>query len=291
MTGIDSVAIIGFGEAGRALVSGWRSDGVGVVVSSFDVKSEMAGHRPAFEQAWREANVVGCPNVAEALKSTATVFCLVTADQAESAAEAAAAHLVPGSLWLDGNSCSPGAKRRAAASIEAMGGRYVDLAIMAPIAPRQHRTPMLIAGPHAAAAEAVLTSLKMSPAIAGQKVGEASAIKMMRSVMIKGLEALTAECLLGARRAGVEGAVLASLQASDPGFDWAGRSAYNLERMRHHGVRRSAEMREVAATLRELRLPDRMASATAEWQDQIGTLRTSGDDLSSQLDNLLVALD
>jgi 3-hydroxyisobutyrate dehydrogenase-like beta-hydroxyacid dehydrogenase len=112
----------------------------------------------------------------------------------------------------------------------------------------------------------------MEPAVAGRRVGEASAIKMLRSVMVKGLEALTAECLLAARRAGVDATVLASLRASDPGFDWAARSAYNLERMTTHGLRRAAEMREAAATLRELGLPDRMALATAEWQAELGGL-------------------
>ena len=116
----------------------------------------------------------------------------------------------------------------------------------------------------------------MVPAVAGPRVGDASTIKMLRSVMVKGLEALTAECLLAARRAGVEGAVLASLQASDPGFDWTARSAYNLERMMVHGRRRAAEMREVAATLRELGLPDRMAAATADWQAELGALGLAG---------------
>jgi len=112
----------------------------------------------------------------------------------------------------------------------------------------------------------------MRARVAGRTVGEASSIKMLRSVMIKGMEALTAECMLAARRAGVERSVLASLQASDPGIDWTARSAYNLERMMVHGTRRAAEMAEVAATLRDLGLPDRMASAIADWQRQIGAL-------------------
>ena len=110
--------------------------------------------------------------------------------------------------------------------------------------------------------------------------------------MIKGFEALTAECLLAARRAGVEAAVLASLQASDPGWNWRDRAAYNLERMMVHGTRRAAEMREVAATLRGLGLPDRMAAATALWQDQIAGLALPGgaDDLAERADRILDAL-
>ncbi len=115
---------------------------------------------------------------------------------------------------------------------------------------------------------------------------------MIRSVMIKGFEALTAECFLAARRAGVDDAVIASLQASDPGVDWPARGAYNLERMMAHGTRRAAEMREVAATLRELGLPDRMAAAAALWQDQIADLGLAPGtpDLAARADRILAAL-
>lgn len=290
MSELDCIGIVGFGEAGRAVAVGWQSEKLNLSVRSYDIKVDNAEGRPAMQQAWNEAGVRGSLHLAEALTASHAVFCLVTADQAVAASEAAAPHLEPGTLWFDGNSCSPGSKRLAASNIEAAGGRYVDLAIMAPINPRRHRTPMLVAGPHAADAEALMIRLGMAPSIAGANVGDASAIKMLRSVVIKGLEALTAECLLGARRAGVEDAVLTSLQRSDPGFDWVARSTYNLERMRNHGVRRAAEMREVAATLRELGIPDRLANATADWQSQIGELRVGGVDLPTQLDSVLEAL-
>lgn len=290
MSELDCIGIVGFGEAGRAVATGWHSEEPKLSLRSYDIKVDSAEGRTAMQQAWDEAGVQGSLHLAEAISASQAVFCLVTADHAVAASEAAAPHLEPGALWLDGNSCSPGSKRLAASNIEAAGGRYVDLAIMAPINPKKHRTPMLVAGPHAAEAEALMIRLGMAPSIAGANVGDASAIKMLRSVMIKGLEALTAECLLGARRAGVENAVLASLQRSDPGFDWVARSSYNLERMRNHGIRRAAEMREVAATLRELGIPDRLASATADWQSQIGELRAGGADLPTQLDSLLEAL-
>ncbi len=144
---------------------------------------------------------------------------------------------------------------------------------MAPVHPRLHETPLLISGETAEAAAGLLARLGMHAQSVGERVGEASAIKMIRSVMIKGLEALTAECLLAARRAGVEEKVIASLQSSDPGIDWPARAAYNLGRMMVHGRRRAAEMREVAATLRELSLPDHMAASAARWQEEIGRLR------------------
>lgn len=287
---INSVTMVGFGEAGRSLVEGWRSVRPSLGVRSYDIKASDPARRAEMLAAWKKALVTGCDEPAEALAGADIVFCLVTADQALAAAFAAAPHLARDALWLDGNSCSPGTKRRAAEVIEAAGGCYVDMAIMSPILPGRHLSPMLLAGAAAGEAAARLSSLGMQVSVAGPDVGDASSIKMLRSVMIKGLEALTAECLLAARRAGVEDAVLASLQRSDPGINWAERSSYNLERMRHHGVRRAAEMREVAATLRELGLPDRLAVATTEWQNQVGASGAGGEGLAGQLDAILEAI-
>ena len=118
-------------------------------------------------------------------------------------------------------------KRSSARLIAAAGGRYVDVAIMAPVHPKLNHTPLLLAGEWAVEAADALRALDMRPEVAGDRVGDASSIKMIRSVMIKGLEALTAECMLAARRAGVEQAVLASLEASDPGIEWRKRGAYS----------------------------------------------------------------
>jgi 3-hydroxyisobutyrate dehydrogenase-like beta-hydroxyacid dehydrogenase len=285
------VALIGFGEAAEAFLDGWGIGGSGRV-RAFDVKSLDPREAAGMAGRYAAAGVLGCPDPAAALAGADLAVCLVTADQALAAAEAAAPALAPGTLWIDGNSCSPASKRAAAAAVEAAGGRYVDLAIMAPVHPTRHLTPVLLAGPAAEAAAVRLGELGMVPKVAGRRVGDASTIKMLRSVMVKGLEALTAECLLAARKAGVEGAVLASLQASDPGFDWEARAAYNLERMSSHGVRRAAEMREVAAALRELGMPDRLAAATAEWQAQVGALGLTGGDqaLGARADAILARL-
>lgn len=285
------LAFIGFGEAGRAFVSGF-SEGGRPVSSAYDIKlgnTDAAGPVRAAMQALavREAR-----SPEDAMRGADLVFCVVTADQAVAAARAAAPHLPQGAMWLDCNSCAPGAKRQAAAVIESYGGIYVDVAVMAPVHPKKHRVPLLLAGPEAQAAALRLAALGMTPTVAGAEVGQASTIKMLRSVMIKGMEALTAECVLAARKAGVQEAVIGSLQASDPATDWTARSAYNLERMAVHGQRRAAEMREVVQTLHDLDLPARMAAATAEWQDQIGAAQPpmSGTGLLERADAVLAAL-
>jgi 3-hydroxyisobutyrate dehydrogenase-like beta-hydroxyacid dehydrogenase len=196
----------------------------------------------------------------------------VTADQAAIAAGGCAPHLKPGALWLDLNSCAPSTKKSAAETVEAAGARYVDVAVMAPVYPKRNMVPLLLAGPHAETVKPLLEALPMSPRVVDGPVGSASSIKMIRSIMMKGMEALTAECVLAAVRAGVDDEVLSSLQASNPDFDWRARSAYNFERSLAHGIRRAAEMREVVKTVADLGFSPDMASATVEWQARMGAL-------------------
>ena len=262
------VTLLGFGEAGQAFAKGWNSANVAPGLTAFDIKTNAAETAQAKRDDYARLGVTGL----ESLAARDAVFSLVTADQAELAARDAAEHLAPGTLFFDCNSCSPGAKRRSAAVLEARGIRYVDTAVMAPVHPKLHQTPLLISGPHAEAAMAVLEGLDMKAKIAGPDVGTASATKMVRSVMIKGIEALTLECLLAGRRAGVDEAVLASLDASMPGWNWPERAAYNMERATTHGVRRAAEMREVARTVEELGLPSDMSRAIVEWQQRAGDM-------------------
>jgi hypothetical protein len=95
---------------------------------------------------------------------------------------------------------------------------------------------------------------------------------MVRSVMIKGIEALTLECFLAASRAGVIDEVAASMKNNYPGLDWGKIVPYNLERMANHGERRAAEMEEVADTLRELGVEPLMTSATVKRQREMGQI-------------------
>ena len=287
------IALIGFGEAAQAFVEGWTGEPGAGAVSAYDIKTDQPG--AAADAKWRDFTwtaVQGCKDLAALLNGAELVFSLVTADQADLAARAAASHLAEGALYLDGNSCAPETKRAAARAVEAAGGRYADVAIMAPVRPALHRVPMLVSGPHAEDARLALAGLGMTAEVVDGGIGQASTVKMLRSVMVKGIEALVAECVLAARRAGLDDRVLESLQASDPGFKWREKTGYNLERMAVHGLRRAAEMREVAKTLAGLDLPGGMAEATADWQDRIGALGLDADeqDMAGLADAILAAL-
>jgi 3-hydroxyisobutyrate dehydrogenase-like beta-hydroxyacid dehydrogenase len=270
-----SIAFIGFGEAARAFLDGWRTEaGFKARISAYDIKTDSldCAVRAGKLADYAAANIVGASSAPEAVAGAEAVFSVVTADQAHEAALASLPGLMKGAFFFDCDSCAPQTKARTAAAVEGAGGRYVDVAVMAPVHPRLHRTPLLISGPHAEAAVPALAALGMSARIHEGPVGAASAVKMIRSIMMKGLEALICECVLAGRRAGVIETVLDSLDDTYPGFDWKKRSAYMLERVITHGVRRAAEMREVALTVDLLGLKGEMSRAAVAWEQTVGEL-------------------
>jgi 3-hydroxyisobutyrate dehydrogenase-like beta-hydroxyacid dehydrogenase len=230
----ERFAFIGFGEAGRALSAGltapWRA---------YDIDPSRTQHA----------------TLAEALDGATFVLSTVTADQALIAARAAAPLMMPGAHYLDLNSVAPDTKRAAAAAI---GTSYTDVAVMAPVEPARMAMPLLLAGPHAEDAAIALRQAGFANVrCVGPDIGRAASIKLIRSVMIKGIEALTAEMMAAADAAGVRDEVLASL-----GGDWCTRAAYNLERMATHGARRAAEMEEATRTLAALDVEPVMTRGT-----------------------------
>jgi 3-hydroxyisobutyrate dehydrogenase-like beta-hydroxyacid dehydrogenase len=297
--GAGRIAFLGFGEAAQAFLRGWRSQpDFAARVVAYDVKTDSAdAHvRDAKRADYAAACVEDGETAPAALAGAPLVFSLVTADQAEAAAIAALPGLASGAFLLDCNSCAPQTTARSAERVETAGGRYVDVAVMSPVHPRLHRSPLLLSGPHAAAAAAALGALDMAPEVHDGPVGSSSAIKMIRSVMIKGLEALVCECALAGRAAGVDTEVLASLDETFPGFDWKKRSAYMLERVMTHGVRRAAEMREAALTVDQLGLDAAMSRGAVAWQQRVGELSlraADGDpsDYRDLADRILSALD
>ena len=236
-----AIVLIGYGEAARAFVGGGLA-----ADAAYD--ADLA----------KRDGIAAHDNLASAMAKADIILSLVSADQVMIAAGNAAQHISPNALFCDMNSVAPETKRTAASVIEKAGGRYVDIAIMAPVYPKRMDVPLLVSGPHCAVGAATMSAAGFNDVrIVGDTVGKASAIKMIRSVMIKGVEALTAEMILAARAADVEAEVLASL-----GDGWADKAAYNLERMATHGARRAAEMEESMKTLASLGIDPMMTRGT-----------------------------
>ena len=262
-----TIGIIGFGEAGGILGQDLVKRG-GVSVRAYDILLEDAVRGSAMRAKLAAAKVDAAPDHAAAARGADLVISAVTAASSSLVSKTIAPHLAADQVYLDINSVSPEAKRKSAAVVEASGATYVEAAVMAPIAPKRIAVPMLLGGKRAQDVAAVLTPMGFDATAVADTIGVASAIKMCRSVMIKGLEALTVECLLGARRYGAEAEVLASLHGTFPDMGWQkDLPNYLVSRVAEHGRRRAAEMREVSATLDDGGIEPRMSVATAILQD------------------------
>lgn len=268
------VGLVGYGEVGRILAEDLRARGV-AEVAAYDIKLGTAAEAPLRAHASARGVTLAVSHAALAARSE-LLICAVTASQAVSAARACAEGLAPKAWFLDLNSASPDAKRRAAALVEAAGGRYVEAAAMTSMPPYRIRVPLLLGGPHAAALAPLLGTLGFSARVASERLGVASATKLCRSVMIKGLEAMIIESLTAARAYGVEEAVLASLKETFPGIEWERQAAYFFQRVIQHGRRRAEEMREAARTVEEAGLTPWSAASTAERQAWMAGLADEG---------------
>jgi len=263
------ISFIGFGEAGQAIASGLRDTGIDRIAAWDILFPENAG--APLKSAGESMGVRIASSAGDAVRDTDVIISAVTAASSVDAAVSVAPHLSGNPYYLDINSVSPGRKQETA-KLLGERARYVDVAVIAAIHPARHQTPLLLSGPHAEEISPLLRELDMRFSVVGPHLGSAAAIKMIRSVMIKGMEALTLECFLAAARAGVLEEVTASLKNNYPALDWTKLADYNLERMASHGERRAAEMEESAATLRELGLDPLMVASTVRRQREMGAL-------------------
>jgi 3-hydroxyisobutyrate dehydrogenase-like beta-hydroxyacid dehydrogenase len=263
------IGLVGYGEVGRILAEDLRRQGVAVM--AYDLKLGTAADTPLRQHA-SPHNVSLTRSHAELASQADFIVSAVTASQTVAVAESCAPAVKREAFFLDFNSASPGAKIRAAGLVDAGGARYVEGAVMTPIAPYRIRVPLLLGGTSAAALQPLLVTLGFDAKVVSEKLGVASATKMCRSVMVKGLEAMVIESFTAARAYGVEDQVLASLAETFPGIDWEKQGAYMFQRVIQHGRRRAEEMREAAATVREAGLEPWSASGTAERQDWMADL-------------------
>jgi 3-hydroxyisobutyrate dehydrogenase-like beta-hydroxyacid dehydrogenase len=267
------IGLVGYGEVGKILAEDLRAQGVKVAAYDLKLGDDRSG--PLRDHAAAQGVTLTSCHANLAARSD-FIISAVTASQTVAVAEACAGALNQGSWFLDFNSASPGAKQRAAALINGEQGRYVEGAVMTSVPPYRIKVPLLLGGPHAAELAPLINALGFDAKPASDKLGVASATKMCRSIMIKGLEAMVIESFTTARAYGVEDAVIASLQETFPSIDWEKQGAYFFQRVIEHGRRRAEEVREVAETVRDAGLTPWSAQGTAERQAFIADLADDG---------------
>jgi 3-hydroxyisobutyrate dehydrogenase len=268
-----AIGFIGFGEAGSTIAGGLRRAGIEHLFA-FDIKTNTPDFGPTIARRAAETATTLVESAAELARSSDVLLSTVTSSSALDAAAAIAGFLEPRHLYADLNSVSPAMKIAIDRVIGATGAAFVEVAVMAPVQPYGHQVPMLLGGSGAAQFTGLMTPFGMRLEILdGAKVGSAAAVKMCRSIVVKGLEALLFECVMSASHFGADHLVWASLNESFPGIDWKALADYTTGRVVVHGERRAREMEEVAETLRAIGVDPIMAEATArrqDWSAQLG---------------------
>lgn len=273
---LPRIGLVGYGEVGKIFSAGLRDQPGVSQVSAWDLKFARPASREAERAHARAAGVLAQDSMAALCEASDLVISAVTASSTLAVAQEAARHLRPGTVFLDLNSASPGTKQQAAAGVDARGAHYVEAGVMTSVPPYGIRVPMLLGGAQAAGLAGLLRGWGMDAKAVSDRLGVASAIKMCRSVMIKGLEALVIESYATARQYGVEDHVLPTLAETFPGIDWPKQGAYFFSRVAQHGQRRAEEMRESANTVREAGFPPLMAAAIADKQQWVADQAAAG---------------
>lgn len=257
-----AIGFIGFGEAASCIARGLQREGI-TQLMAYDVNSGSPQLRAAMRQRADQSGTRLLPTLSDAIAASDIVFSAVTADVAQAVGKQAAPHLEARHAYVDLTSASPAVKQSISEAVTTRGAQFVEAAIMAAVPGPDHRVPMLVCGSGAQAFADRMRPYGMRLDVLEGAVGSASAVKMFRSIIIKGLEALMLECLLGAERYGAAERVFASVGESFPGLDWNQVAHYLVGRTALHGQRRAHEMEEVARTLSEMGIDPIMASAAA----------------------------
>jgi 3-hydroxyisobutyrate dehydrogenase-like beta-hydroxyacid dehydrogenase len=273
---LEHIGLIGYGEVGKIFAAGLKDKPGVVAVRVWDSKLAHDATRAAEQAHALQAGVSAQPHARDLCEASDLVISAVTASNTLAVAREAAPLMRKGAIFLDLNSASPGTKKACAERVEAAGGHYVEAGVMTSVPPYGIRVPMLLGGAKAAELADRLNAWGLDARAVSENLGVASAIKMCRSVMIKGLEALVIESYATARAYGVEDHVLPTLQETFPGIDWQQQGAYFFSRVVQHGKRRAEEMREAASTVRETGFDALMTASIADKQQWVADLAAAG---------------
>lgn len=274
MTNLD-VGVIGYGEVGKIFSNAFKAKGLNWV-GAWDIVFGDAMFGGAQRLHAQAHGVIACESARHLCLKANLIISTVTASNTLAVAQEIERFIRPGTVFLDMNSASPATKLAASRVIEGAGAQYVEAGVMTSVPPYGIAVPMLLGGRHAARLADRLRPHGLNLTPVSDKIGVASATKMARSIMIKGMEALVIESYATARKYGVEDAMLETMKETFPGIDWNKQGAYFFSRVVQHGKRRAEEMREAATTVSEAGFSPLMSTAIAEKHDAIAELAREG---------------
>ena len=268
------IALLGFGEAGSAIArglaseKGWRGpakpgDNAPRRVIAIDPALDKDARGTALGKEAGRLQIPISDKYTEALSDADLVICAVQGEHALDAASSAAPLLKKGAWFLDLCTVTGKMADEDRAAIEKAGALYIDIAVMGGFFKYGIKAPMLVAGGDAKAAVDWMNANGFDAKYLGPRPGSASSVKMVRSVLMKGLEALGVEALVTAERQGIREEVLECLADVDL-VPFRDHLASLVQTHVVHARRRWEEMGLVAQTLRETGVEPKMTVTTEQ---------------------------
>jgi 3-hydroxyisobutyrate dehydrogenase-like beta-hydroxyacid dehydrogenase len=262
---------IGFGEAAYHIARGLHGEGL-EDMTAFDVGLKNPKIAPVIRQRAQEAKVLLVEDRKEAIEDAAYVLSLTSAGVASVVAEEILPLMESGQIFLDLNSAAPEVKRRIAALPRKEGVLVVDAAVLGPVPLSGHKVPIALAGEGAQSFYDTMTPYGMNLEVIDAPVGGASAIKMLRSVFMKGFPQVLLECTLAARHYGVLEKILDSLEATIGGKSVRQMATQVFTPTVIHAARRAGEMGEVITMLDDLGMESSMSTAAKKRLENLAEL-------------------
>lgn len=264
---ITAIATLGLGEAGTAITTGlaevWRKDNPARRILSVDIGLGDNVRGSAINERARAIGVEIEGSYTSKLAEAGAVFSVVTGVEAKNAALAAREVLKPGTLFFDINTITGPQTADIAQEMFKAGIDYVDFAAMGGFATSGHKVPFVVSGPAAERAAAFLKPYGFNVEVMSDRAGDASSVKIIRSVLVKGMEALSVECMVAAHRAGLVQEVLNCFSDIDA-RTFAGMVKSLTTTHVVHAKRRMEEMDKAKENLVELGIQPLMSERTRE---------------------------
>jgi len=247
-----TLSFIGFGELAQGLAKGLKKEGLADIRTFDKAMAADSAAGKALRRIAQEMQVKVAESLKELIQGADVIFATVTPAAALVVAKAASGLLQRGQIYADLNSCTPNLKKQSQAVITASGADYVDVGVVGGISIQGHKIPCLLCGDKAAQLKELMIPYGMNMQVIEGAVGTAALIKMLRSVVLKGIEALMLEMFMAAQEYGLEDSMMESIATTFNRGDFEKYSDMLMTTHGLHAARRCDETEMILGTIKEV---------------------------------------
>lgn len=272
---MSTVAFIGFGELGSTLARALRAPG-GLSVRAWSRPPRDEAADEALDARLRGAGADRAGSIEEAVAGAAAVLAVAPGVASEELARRSAPHLDAQAIYADLTTATPSVKVAAGDRVAARGALYADIAVLGTVAASGAAVPLLGSGPGAEAFRALVEPAGLRVTALEAPAGHATLVKLLRSVYMKGRDALVLEMMIAARKHGLERVVAESIAGPGEEVPFPALAERILSALAVHAERRAHELRSAGAVVRATGVEPLVTEAGAERLERLAALGLRG---------------